>query len=110
MTQTTIINAAGERVKVATNPKDLLDRDHEIKVGDFVTINDDNTTVEVFVVEKIEDNNCYLCGLALTEAKDDVYTYDFIITLDKVLYLGDSFVSCDGALWNIRKKIMKTIK
>ena len=104
------INANNSRNNVDINrPKSLLHMKKNYKKGDFVTTNDDKDVVEAYVVEKVEGDTVTLCGIKLTEEKDDVVPYSFGVHKTEVLYIGESFVNMYGALWNIRKQIMNTI-
>lgn len=104
------INTNSSRNRVDINrPKTLLNMKKNYMKGDFVTTNDDKDVVEAYVVEKVEGDIVTLCGIKLTEEKDDVVPYSFSLHKTEVLYIGESFVNMNGALWNIRKQIMNTI-
>ena len=87
-------------------PKDLLESKKIIKVGDFVTTKDDNDVVEVFIAESIEGESINLCGIKLTEEKDDIITFRFSAHYSELLYLDESFVRVNGILWNLREEIV----
>lgn len=90
-----------------TRAKNLLNRDLMISVGDIVTIDDDSDIAEAYVVKKIDDKMATICGIKLTEEKDDVYIEEMNICLRSLLYLGDSFVNLNGLLWKIKGQIDK---
>ena len=90
-----------------TRAKNLLNRDVMISVGDIVTIDDDSDIAEAYVVKKIDDKMATICGIKLTEEKDDVYIEEMNICLRSLLYLGDSFVNLNGLLWKIKGQIDK---
>lgn len=95
--------------KINSHPKHLLDSKNNYKKGDFVTTNDDNEVVEAYVVEKVDGDCLTLCGIKLTEEKDDVVPYSFGVHKSEILYIGDAFVNMYGALWNIKQQILSTI-
>lgn len=86
--------------------KDLLKNNKPLKIGDFVTIKDDKTVIESFIVERIDGDSILLCGIKLTEEKDDIIPYNFSAHISEVLYIGESFVRVNGVLWNLREQIM----
>lgn len=86
--------------------KDLLDKDKEIKEGDFVTINND-APVEVYVVKSITGSTAALYCIEITESKDDVYVKEVYVPTNDLLYLGESYVNVGGMLWKIRDKVLK---
>ena len=90
-----------------TRAKNLLNRDLMISVGDIVTIDDDSDIAEAYVVKKIDDKMATICGIKLTEEKDNVYIEEMNICLRSLLYLGDSFVNLNGLLWKIKGQIDK---
>ena len=90
-----------------TRAKDLLDKDVAISVGDIVTIDDDSDVAEAYVVRRINDKMATICGIKLTEEKEDVYIEEMNICLRSLLYLGDSFVNLNGLLWKVKGQIDK---
>lgn len=87
-------------------PKQLLKPKDTYEVGDFVTINDKNEVIEVYIVEEVQDNEIILCGIALSLEKDDVIPYSFSVKKSNILPVSDSSVNMNGALWNIRNLIL----
>ena len=90
-------------------PKSLLDRDRVISVGDIVTIDDNSDEIETYFVTDVDENEINLCGLHLTAARDDTYLLSFSCPANTVLYLGDSFINYNGALWRARELYMKSL-
>ena len=86
--------------------KDLLKNSKPLKIGDFVTIKDDKAVIESFIVERIDGDSILLCGIKLTEEKDDIIPYNFSAHISEVLYIGESFVRVNGVLWTLREQIM----
>lgn len=87
-------------------PKDLLERDIEIKVGDFVTTNDDSELIKAMVVKDIDQSIATVCYICMTVTCDDIYVQEEKVELSSLLYLGDSFVNVNGHLWKIRESIV----
>lgn len=97
-------------MKTKLKPKDLLNRNLNVSVGDFATIYDDKDYVEVYIVKDIIDNTAILYKLSLTYEKDDIYMDEIEIDLDNVIYIDESFVSVNGYLWTFREKFLLDIK
>lgn len=89
-----------------TNPKDLLDKDVPISVGDFVTTTGRFSVVEVYVVKAIHESTTEIYGLELTENHDDVYIREYYIASKDLIHLDESFVTVDSILWKIREKVL----
>lgn len=89
------------------NPKDALDRDAKISIGDVVTIDDDSSIIETYIVRKINDTLATICGIAITPEKDDVYIKEISIPVKSLLYLGTPFINVNGYLWRVREAILK---
>ena len=85
---------------VIEKSKDLLERDKEIRVGDFVTINN-NTPLKVYIVKSITGSTATLYYIELTAVNDDVYIKELRVPFNNLLYLGDSYVNVGGILWNM---------
>lgn len=83
-----------------------------INVNDFVTINDDSDTVEVYVVKGIYDTMATIYALELTAEKDDIAITEKFIPLDELIYIDDIFVTVDSIMWQIRENLLngKTIQ
>ena len=90
-----------------TRAKDLLNNNIKVSVGDIVTINDDNDTVETYVVKDINDTSVTICGIRITEEKDDIIIDEIEKRLNDIIYIGDSFININGYLWKIRERILK---
>lgn len=92
--------------KKRSNPKDILKKDINISIGDIVTINDDNENVEAYIVKKMNSETATLCSIEITVMKDDIYVKETDIPIERLLYLGDSFINVNGFLWNVRESIL----
>lgn len=90
-----------------TRAKDLLNNNIKVSVGDIVTINDDNDIVETYVVKDINDTFVTICGIRITEEKDDIIIDEIEKKLNDIIYIGDSFININGYLWKIRERILK---
>ena len=90
-----------------TRAKDLLNNNIKVSVGDIVTINDDNDIVETYVVKDINDTSVTICGIRITEEKDDIIIDEIEKRLNDIIYIGDSFININGYLWKIRERILK---
>ena len=90
-----------------TRAKDLLNNNIKVSVGDIVTINDDNDIVETYVVKDINDTFVTICGIRITEEKDDIIIDEIEKRLNDIIYIGDSFININGYLWKIRERILK---
>ena len=90
------------------NPKSLLERDKEIHIGDFVTI-DNNERLIVYIVTDISNDGeeAKIIYLSLTDTKDDFYFKEINIKKSKLLYLDESFVTLKSPLWDIHKNLIK---
>lgn len=87
--------------------KDMLDHEAEVNVGDFVTTKDKIDQIDIFVVKSIFPNGTtVICGLELTEARDDVYVYEAIVPPKSLIHLDDSYANYKGMLWEVHEKIM----
>lgn len=88
-------------------PKDILIEEAkgiEIKQGNFVTIYDSRDVVDTYYVDRIIEDKAMIIGLKLTPEKDDVLPSRIMIDTNRLIYIDDSFVNIDGALWNLRKQ------
>lgn len=88
-------------------PKDILIEEAEgieIKQGDFVTIYDSRDVVDTYYVDRIMEDKAMIVGLKLSPEKDDILPNRIIIDINKLIYINDSFVNVNGALWNLRKQ------
>ena len=90
---------------IAPNVKSLLEKGSTISVGDIVTIDDNSNVIDTYVVKSISNNIATICGIQITEEKDDVFIYDTEVDIEYLIYLGDSFVNFNGLLWKIKTQI-----
>lgn len=90
-----------------TKAKDLFNKNIEISVGDIVTIDDDNDTVEASVVRDINGSLATICSLRITEEKDDVFIDESEVKLSTLIYIGGPFININGYLWKVRERILK---
>lgn len=93
-------------VETKERVKDALER-KEIKVGDFVTINDDSDVIEAYVVKQIHGSTATIYALELTYERDDIVVAEKIIALSELIYIGDVFVCVNGFLWEVREQLLK---
>lgn len=95
--------------EIKMKPKDDLERDLKscIEIGDIVTIDDDGSDVDAYVVKSIKnDKMVIICGLQITSAKDNVYVEEITIPTTSLIYIGDSFISINSCLWKVKNKIL----
>ena len=83
-----------------------LPHKHEINIGDFVTILDFNTVIDVYFVKNIINDYAIIAGLHINEEKTDIEPEYITVELGRLIYLGDSYVKEDSALWNMRHNIL----
>ena len=90
-----------------TKAKDLLNKNIGISVGDIVTIDDDNDTVEASIVKNINGAIATICSLRITEEKDDIFIDESEVELSTLIYIGEPFINVNGYLWKVRERILK---
>lgn len=89
-----------------STPKDLLEKDIPIKVGDFVTTTGRFQDVEAYVVKAIHQSTTEIYGLELTSTQDDVNIHNYCIASRDLIYLDESFITVDSILWKIRDMVL----
>lgn len=92
---------------IITKAKDLFNKNIEISVGDIVTIDDDNDTVEASIVRNINGSLATICSLRITDEKDDVFIDESEVELSTLIYIGEPFINVNGYLWKVRERILK---
>lgn len=96
--------------EIKMRPKDDLERDLKscIEIGDIVTIDDNASEVDAYVVKSIKNDRLVtICGLQITSAKDDVYVEEITIPINSLIYIGDAFININSYLWKVKNKILK---
>lgn len=89
-----------------TRAKDLLNKNIELSVGDIVTTDDDNETVEAYIIKDIIDSKAVICGLRVTEEKDDIIIDEIDADISSLIYIGEPFINMNGFLWKVRERIL----
>ena len=90
-----------------TSPKDYLERDSPIEVGDFVTTDDRLLDIFIYVVKEINGDMIKLYGLSLSDSRDDVAISEITTKKNRLIKLGEEYVNQAGILNNIRSKILR---
>lgn len=91
-------------VETKERVKDALER-KEIKVSDFVTINDDSDVVEAYVVKEIHGSTATIYALELMPERDNIVVAEKIIALSELIHIDDIFVCVNGFLWAVRERL-----
>ena len=95
--------------EIKIKPKDDLERDVKscIEIGDIVTIDDDASEVDAYVVKSIKnDRFMIICGLQITSSKDDVYVEEITVPSSSLIYIGDAFININSCLWQVKTNIL----
>ena len=88
------------------SPKDLLDKEDQVHVGDFVTVDDGCETVEVYVVHSIFGTTASVYCLELSEMKDDIYIREMTMPMAILLKMDESHINVDGVLWKVHQSVL----
>ena len=97
------------RETVINNPKELLDKNAPITIGDFVTTND-NSPMKAYVVRDIGKEVALIIGLGITELGDDVLLKEHIVSTSSLIFVDESLVTVNSILWEEREAIIKEDK
>lgn len=91
-------------VNVTFNPKNLLEKDHKVERGDFVTTND-GSPLKIYIAGTKQHDLIPLYSIGLTAEGDDIYVKRFFAAEADVIYLEDAYVNVDGVLWRLREQL-----
>lgn len=91
---------------IKRNVKDTLER-QELVDGDLVTIDNSSDVIDVYILEKMYDNDTStILALELSSAKDDVIVVRKEVKTDSLIHLDESFINRNGRLNKTRQLLV----
>lgn len=85
--------------------KAVLEINHVLKPGDFMSIDRYDDGSSVFVVKEVTSRSVIFYGLEISACKDNAYVYEACVPIDDVKFIDNSFVNMKGILWQVAEKV-----